>query len=70
MRRTSCDGSGSRGWITLVELLKLQENGQFPDESVKVKGVRIHSVGVCSIRNSRHKGNRVRVTIILVSTVW
>ena len=26
--------------------LKLEENGQFPDESVKIKDVQIHRVGV------------------------
>ncbi len=35
MRRTPCDGSGS--WFALTKLLKLQEGGQFPDESEKKK---------------------------------
>ena len=43
MRRTSPDGSGS--WFTLSELLKVQENCEFPDESVKIKDVKVHSVG-------------------------
>ena len=34
-----CGESGGR--ITLVELLKLQESGQFPDESVKIEGSQI-----------------------------
>ena len=28
----------------LAELLKMQENGQFLDESVKIEGTQIHSV--------------------------
>ena len=28
----------------LPELLKLQENGQFPDDPVKIEGEQIHSV--------------------------
>ena len=34
----------SGGWFALVELLKIEERGQFPDESVKVEGVSIHCV--------------------------
>ena len=34
-----CDGSGSL--ITLDELLKLQEIGQFPDETVKIEVAQI-----------------------------
>ena len=41
-RRTPHVESGRR--ITLAELLKLQESGQFPDESVKIEGAQIHSV--------------------------
>ena len=44
MRRTLRDTSGS--WFELVELLKLQENGQFPDESVKIQGIQIHRIDV------------------------
>jgi hypothetical protein len=29
-----CDGSGTGCWIVQVELLKLQKNGQFPDDQV------------------------------------
>ena len=70
MRRTPYGGSESE--ILQAELLKLQETGQFPDESAKIKGAQIHSVGVPAsgrTRNNRHKGNRVRGTIIIVSTV-
>ena len=42
MKRTPCGESG--GWFTLPELLKLQESGQFPDESVKIDGTQIHCV--------------------------
>ena len=41
MRRMSCDESGSV--FVLTELLKLQENGQFPDESVNIEVTQIHS---------------------------
>ena len=36
-KRTPHGESG--GWFALVELLKIEERGQFPDESVKVEGV-------------------------------
>ena len=41
MKGTS--GGESESVITLDEL-KLQEIGQFPDESVKIEGTQIHSV--------------------------
>ena len=34
----------SERFIALTELLKLKENGQFPDVSVKVEGAQICSV--------------------------
>jgi hypothetical protein len=40
VRRTS----GTGFWILETELLKLQKNGQFPDESVKRKDTQIHYV--------------------------
>ncbi len=40
MRRTSY--GESEGLIALAELLKLQEIGQFPDESVKIEDTQIH----------------------------
>ncbi len=37
-RRKPCDGSGRvHRWSPIVELLKLQNRGQFPDESVRIK---------------------------------
>ena len=38
---------------------QLQENGQFPDESEKIKGTQIHSVGVLPSTNRRYTGNSV-----------
>ncbi len=39
MRRTSRDGSGTvHCYISQADLLKMKKNGQFPDESVRVKG--------------------------------
>jgi len=32
------------GWIAQAELLKLQKNGQFPDESVTIEDAQIHHV--------------------------
>ncbi len=36
MGRTPRDGNGTAGWIVQTELLKMQKNGQFPDESAKI----------------------------------
>ena len=37
LRITSNGGSGTvHGWMTESEVLKLQKNGQFPDELVKI----------------------------------
>ena len=35
--------------FTVVELLDLQENGQFPDESVKIEDTQIHNGDVLAI---------------------
>ena len=56
MRRTTHSGSGS--WFALDELLKLQERGQSPDESVKIQGAQIHSVDSRRTNNSMYKGNK------------
>ena len=47
MRRTSrvCSGTG-HGRIEQAELLKVQKRGQFPDESVRIKGAPVHYVNV------------------------
>ncbi len=44
MKRKSCDGSGNdgHGHVVKTELLKLQNSGQFPDETVRIKVSRIH----------------------------
>ncbi len=43
--KTPSDGSGTiLGWFPEPELLKRQKNGQFPDESVKIKDTQIHYV--------------------------
>ena len=71
MRRTPNDGNGI-GLFAKAELLKLQKSGQFPDEPAKIKGVQAHSDRVEAARgtrNSRHKGNIVGGTIIIISTV-
>ncbi len=44
MRRTPIDGNGTGCWFTLTELLKLQINGQFPDESATIKDEQVHSI--------------------------
>ena len=63
-------GSGTGHWsIALAELLKLQKSGQFADEPVRIKGAPIHYVNVRRTTNSRHKGDRVRGTIIIVSAI-
>ena len=67
MRRTRSGGSGSV--FALAELLKLQESGQFPDELVKIEGTQIHRGDARRTSNSRHKGNSMRGTIIIVRTV-
>jgi hypothetical protein len=51
-RRTPIDGSHSERLITEGELLKMEENGQFLDESVKRKNSLIHSVGEIIIINT------------------
>ena len=41
----SCEENAARRkWklVSLAELLKLQESGQFPDELVKIEGAQIH----------------------------
>ena len=43
----SCEENAARRkWklVSLAELLKLQESGQFPDEPAKIKGAHIHHV--------------------------
>ena len=42
MRRTPHDGSGRTGWIPQVELLKIQQSGQFPDDPAKIEVIQIH----------------------------
>ena len=45
----SCEENAARRkWklVSLAELLKQQESGQFPDEPAKIKGTQIHSVDV------------------------
>ncbi len=65
MRRTTHGGSGTvHGQIVQDELLKLQKSGQFPDETVRIKGVQIHGV-IVRISSSSHKGDNVRGTIII-----
>ena len=59
MRRTPFDGSGmDHGQITETELLNLKKNGQFPDESVSIKGEPIHYVvyyeGIKGELNRKH----------------
>jgi hypothetical protein len=47
LRRTPRGGSGTdhgHESVAQVELLKLQKSGEFPDESVKIKGAQIHYV--------------------------
>ena len=45
LRRTPHGGSGTdHGSVAQAELLKLQQNGQFADETVKIKGAQIHYV--------------------------
>ena len=44
----SCEENAARRkWklVSLAELLKQQESGQFPDEPFKIEGAQIHSVG-------------------------
>ena len=65
MRRTPHGGSGS--WFALVELLKLQESGQFSDESVKIEVTQTHSRRPVVLEIA-DKGNSVRGVIIIVST--
>ena len=43
----------SESVITLTELLKLKENGQFPDEPVKIEDVQIHIVYVQTYKQSQ-----------------
>ncbi len=60
------------GLFVETELLKLEKNGQFPDEPAKRKDTQTHSGDgqtVESISNSSHKENGVRKTITLISTV-
>jgi hypothetical protein len=50
VRRTPRGGSGTgHGQIAQAELLKLQKNGQIPDEPVRIKGAQIHYVNVLAI---------------------
>ena len=45
MRRRLHDGSGTgHGDVEESELLKLQKNGQFPDDPVRIKVTQIHYV--------------------------
>ena len=45
VKRKPRGGSGTgHGRFTEVELLKMQKNGQFPDDPVRIKGVQIHYV--------------------------
>jgi hypothetical protein len=41
---TSHSSGTGHGWIAQTELLKLQKNGQFPDELLKIEGAQIHYV--------------------------
>jgi hypothetical protein len=45
VKKNPSDGSGTgHGHVVEVELLILKNNGQFPDESVRINVVRIHYV--------------------------
>ncbi len=64
MTRTSRDSSGTgHGNVTQVEFLNLKKDGQFPDESVRIKDSQIHYVTSRRTHNSRFKGDIVRGTI-------
>ncbi len=56
----------------VIDTLKSQGYGQFPDESTKIKDTHTHSGGVKTYSkplNSCHKRNIMRGTIIIVDTV-
>ena len=55
---------GSGSCFPLVELLTLEERGQFPDESPKIKGEQIHSVGV--LESAGIVGNSVSTVFLFV----
>ena len=64
MRRTSRGGSGTgHGHVAQAELLKLQKSGQFPDESVRIKGAQIHYVNVRRTSNSRYIAGIKEITL-------
>jgi hypothetical protein len=64
-------GSGTDHWyVPEVELLKLQKNGQFPDEFVRIEVAQIHDVSSRRSRNSRHEGYRVRRIVIIVRVIF
>ena len=44
MRRLRDDSGTGHGDVPEVELLRLEQSGQFPDEFVKIEGSQIHSV--------------------------
>ncbi len=56
-------------WLALNELLKLQESCQFPGEPVNIKATNSPWRPSRRTSNSRHRGNSMRGTIIIVSTV-
>ena len=60
MRRTPNGESGG-----LSELLKLQENGQFPDVSVKIEDTQIQSVVSQTYCNRRDKDDSVRGVLVV-----
>ncbi len=70
MRRTPHVGSGTgHGQITEAELLKMKKSGQFPDETVRIKGAPIHYVNTQKYYNNRYKGDSFRGTIIIVGVI-
>jgi hypothetical protein len=53
----------------ISQVITSAKRGQFPDESVKKKVTQIYYVKPRRTSNIKHKGDSVRGTIIIVSTV-
>ena len=56
----------SGGWFALTELLKLQENSQFPDEPVNIEGTQIHRGDDRRTSNTSRVSSQERVVQLIV----
>ena len=56
----------SGGWFALTELLKLQENSQFPDDPVNIEGAQIHRGDDRRTSNTSRVSSEERVVQLIV----